>query len=100
MCIRDRLCTERFCQHSAQLGKEQRLFAESGHSGSAGFLFDICPVVGCQDDDGACLLYTSLQRWNGVFCGGLQRDDGAGCGTGVTVGTLEGEIFFGISENA
>ena len=24
--------------------------------------------------------------WNGVFCGGLQRDDGAGCGTGVTVG--------------
>ena len=33
------------------------------------------------------------------FCGGLQRDDGAGCGTGVTVGALEGEIFFGISEN-
>lgn len=34
------------------------------------------------------------------FCGGLQRDDGAGCGTGVTDGALEGEIFFGISENA
>ena len=33
------------------------------------------------------------------FAGGLQRD-GAGCGTGVTVGALEGEIFFGISENA
>ena len=28
----------------------------------------------------------ALQRWHGVFCGGLQRDDGAGCGTGVTVG--------------
>ena len=27
-----------------------------------------------------------LQRWHGVFCGGLQRDDGTGCGTGVTVG--------------
>ena len=24
----------------------------------------------------------------------------AGCGTGVTDGALEGEIFFGISENA
>ena len=34
------------------------------------------------------------------FCGGLQRDDGAGCGTGVTVGVPESEIFFGISENA
>ena len=33
------------------------------------------------------------------FAGGLQRD-GAGCGTGVTVGALEGEIFFEISENA
>ena len=43
---------------------------------------------------------TALQRWHGVFCGGLQRDDGAGCGTGVTIGALEGEIFFGISENA
>jgi hypothetical protein len=40
-----------------------------------------------------------FQRWHGIFCGGLQRD-GAGCGTGVTVGALEGEIFFGISENA
>ena len=28
----------------------------------------------------------ALQRRHGVFCGGLQRDDGAGCGTGVTVG--------------
>ena len=27
------------------------------------------------------------------FCGGLQRDDGAGCGTWVTDGALEGEIF-------
>ena len=34
------------------------------------------------------------------FCGRLQRDDGAGCGTGVTVGGLENEIYFGISENA
>lgn len=42
----------------------------------------------------------ALQRWHGIFRGGLQRDDGAGCGTGVTVGALEGEIFFGISENA
>ena len=42
----------------------------------------------------------ALQRWHGIFCGGLQRDDGAGCGTGVTDGALEGEIFFGISENA
>ena len=42
----------------------------------------------------------ALQRWHGIFRGGLQRDDGAGCGTGVTVGTLEGEISFGISENA
>ena len=41
----------------------------------------------------------ALQRWHGIFRGGLQRDDGAGRSTGVTVGTLEGEIFFGISEN-
>ena len=34
------------------------------------------------------------------FCGGLQRDDGAGCGTGVTVGVPENEISFKISENA
>ena len=34
------------------------------------------------------------------FCGRLQRDDGAGCGIGVTVGGLENEIYFGISENA
>ena len=41
----------------------------------------------------------ALQRRHGVFCGGLQRDDGAGRSTGVTVGALEGEIFFKISEN-
>ena len=29
-----------------------------------------------------------------------KRDAGAGCGTGVTVGGLENEISFGISENA
>ena len=34
-----------------------------------------------------------------IFCGGLQRDDGAGRSTGVTVGVPESEIFFGISEN-
>ncbi len=34
------------------------------------------------------------------FCGGLQRDDGAGCGTGMTVGVPESEISFGISENS
>ena len=28
----------------------------------------------------------ALQRRHGVFRGGLQRDDGAGCGTGVMVG--------------
>ena len=42
----------------------------------------------------------ALQRWHGIFRGGLQRDDGAGCGTGVTVGVPESEISFGISENA
>ena len=42
----------------------------------------------------------ALQRRHGVFCGGLQRDDGAGRGTGVTVGVPESEISFGISENA
>ena len=42
----------------------------------------------------------ALQRWHGIFRGGLQCDDGAGRSTGVTVGALEGEIFFGISENA
>ena len=42
----------------------------------------------------------ALQRWHRVFCGRLQRDDGAGCGTGLTVGGLENEIYFGISENA
>ncbi len=35
-----------------------------------------------------------------VFLRGLQRDDGAGRSTWVTDGALEGEIFFGISENA
>ena len=35
------------------------------------------------------------------FCGGLQRDDGAGCGAGVTIfwGGAESEISFGSSEN-
>ena len=34
------------------------------------------------------------------FCGRLQRDDGAGCGAGVTIWGAESEISFGISENA
>ena len=34
------------------------------------------------------------------FCGRLQRDDGAGCGAGVTILGAESEISFGISENA
>ena len=43
---------------------------------------------------------TALQRWHGVFCGGLQRDEWCwmwhwGDGWG-----LENEISFGISENA
>ena len=42
----------------------------------------------------------ALQRRHGVFCGELQRDDGAGCGIGVTAGDSESEISFGISENA
>ena len=42
----------------------------------------------------------ALQRWHRVFCGRLQRDDGAGCGTEVTVGGLESKISFGVSENA
>ena len=42
----------------------------------------------------------ALQRRHGVFCGGLQRDDGAGRSTGVTVGVPENEISFKISENA
>ena len=42
----------------------------------------------------------ALQRRHRVFCGGIQRDDGAGCGTGVTAGGLENEISFGVSENA
>ena len=36
----------------------------------------------------------ALQRRHGVFCGGLQRDDGAGCGTGVTVGVPEKRNLF------
>ena len=43
---------------------------------------------------------TALKRWHGVFCGRLQRDDGAGCGAGVTILGAESEISFGISENA
>ena len=36
----------------------------------------------------------ALQRWHGIFCGGLQRDDGAGCGTGVTVeGSRKRNLF-------
>ena len=35
-----------------------------------------------------------------IFCGRLQRDDGAGCGAGVTILGAESEISFGISENA
>ena len=42
----------------------------------------------------------ALQRWHGIFCGGFQRDDGAGCGAGVTILGAESEISFGISENA
>ena len=43
---------------------------------------------------------TALKRWHDVFCGGLQRDDGAGCGAGVTIWGAESEISSGISENA
>ena len=35
----------------------------------------------------------ALQRRHGVFCGGLQRDDGAGCGAGVTVGASKAKSF-------
>ena len=69
-----------------------------------------CPHRLCRRSDGGSIdmeladlgnvVGTALQRWHRVFCGGIQRDDGAGCGTGVTVGVLEGEIYFGISENA
>ena len=41
---------------------------------------------------------TALQRRHGVFCCGLQCDDGAGRSTGVMVGN-ESEISFGISKN-
>ena len=36
----------------------------------------------------------ALQRWHGIFRGGLQRDDGAGCGTGVTVGGFRKRNLF------
>ena len=36
---------------------------------------------------------TALQRWHGVFRGGLQRDDGAGRGTGVMVGGRKRNFF-------
>ena len=36
----------------------------------------------------------ALQRRHGVFCGGLQRDDGAGRGTGVTVGGSQKRNLF------
>ena len=35
-----------------------------------------------------------------IFGGWLQRDDGAGRSTGVTVGVPENEIFFKISEDS
>ena len=35
----------------------------------------------------------ALQRWHGVFCGGLQRDDGAGRSTGVMVGVPKAKSF-------
>ena len=35
----------------------------------------------------------ALQRWHGVFCGGLQRDDGAGRSTGVMVGGRKRNLF-------
>ena len=57
--------------------------------------YAVCGGVGT---DPGNVAGTALRRWHDVFCGGFQRD-GAGCGTGVTVGALEGEIFFGISEN-
>ena len=61
-----------------------------GHGGGIDMeLADLGNVVGA-----------ALQRWHRVFCGRLQRDDGAGCGIGVTAGGLENEIYFGISENA
>ena len=34
-----------------------------------------------------------------IFCGGLQRDDGAGRSTGVMVWGTEAKSFFKISEN-
>ena len=43
---------------------------------------------------------TALKRWHDVFCGRLQRDDGAGCGAGGDDLGAESEIYFGISENA
>ena len=35
----------------------------------------------------------ALQRRHGIFCGGLQRDDGAGRGTGVMVGGRKRNLF-------
>ena len=35
----------------------------------------------------------ALQRWYGVFCGGLQCDDGAGRSTGVMVGGRKRNLF-------
>ena len=35
----------------------------------------------------------ALQRWHGIFRGGLQRDDGAGRGTGVVVGGRKRNLF-------
>ena len=36
---------------------------------------------------------TALQRWHGIFRGGLQRDDGAGRSTGVMVGGRKRNLF-------
>ena len=47
----------------------------------------------CGGIDSGNVAGAALQRWHGVFCGGLQRDDGAGCGTGVMVGGRKRNLF-------
>ena len=50
-------------------------------------------VCGGGGTDSGNVAGAALQRWHGVFRGGLQRDDGAGCGTGVTVWGRKRNLF-------
>ena len=76
--LASRLHMERLGQNTAQLGGEEGLLAEGGYAGGASLVFDVRPVVGGQDDDGAVVsnqLADSAHDLDAVHVGNQPVDD-------------------------